>query len=154
MVREVASKAPMLRHGTTTATVLAAAIVREGAKSVPRHEPDGSEARYRSAVDAVVADLVKTPRRSPRTRNRQVAPSPPMATPKSANSSPTMKKVGNEGVITVEKPSRLRPNSRSSKACSSTVVTSRPTSSPTPTRCAVEFEDATSSLTKKAISVE
>src|ERR1700704_3913714 len=47
MVREVASKsADAAGDGTTTATVLAAAIVREG--GCRRHEPDGSEARYRS----------------------------------------------------------------------------------------------------------
>jgi chaperonin GroEL len=45
-----------------------------------------------------------------------------------------MEKVGNEGVITVEKPRPPRPNSTSSKACSSTAATCRRTSSPTPTR--------------------
>ena len=49
MVREVASKAAdAAGDGTTTATVLAAAIVREGAKfGCRRDEPDGSQARYR-----------------------------------------------------------------------------------------------------------
>ncbi len=49
MVREVASKTNDLAgDGTTTATVLAQAIVREGAEGRRRrHEPDGSEARHR-----------------------------------------------------------------------------------------------------------
>jgi chaperonin GroEL len=40
--------------GTTTATVLAQAIVREGLVGCRRHEPDGPEARHRSAAAAVV----------------------------------------------------------------------------------------------------
>ena len=49
MVREVASKtSDQAGDGTTTATVLAQAIVREGAKAVAAgHEPDGPEARHR-----------------------------------------------------------------------------------------------------------
>ena len=49
MVREVASKTnDAAGDGTTTATVLAQAIVREGAKvGCRRHEPDGPEARHR-----------------------------------------------------------------------------------------------------------
>src|SRR6476469_3768904 len=47
MVREVASKtSDIAGDGTTTATVLAQAIVREGGRG--RHEPDGPEARRRS----------------------------------------------------------------------------------------------------------
>ena len=45
-----------------------------------------------------------------------------------------MKKVGNDGVITVEESRASRPSSMWSKACSSTAVISRRTSSPTPTR--------------------
>jgi chaperonin GroEL (HSP60 family) len=48
MVREVASKTNDLAgDGTTTATVLAQAIVREGEVGRRRHEPDGSQARHR-----------------------------------------------------------------------------------------------------------
>ena len=49
MVREVASKTNDLAgDGTTTATVLAQAIVREGAKAVAAGmNPDGSQARHR-----------------------------------------------------------------------------------------------------------
>ena len=46
-----------------------------------------------------------------------------------------MKKVGNEGVITVEEAkTATRPSSTSSRACSSTAVIYRPISSPTPRR--------------------
>src|SRR3954470_22430781 len=60
MVREVASKsADAAGDGTTTATVLAAAIVREGAKSVAAGmNPMDLKRGIDMAVDAVVADLV------------------------------------------------------------------------------------------------
>jgi chaperonin GroEL len=50
MVREVASKtSDQAGDGTTTATVLAAAIVKEGAKARGgRHESNGLEARHRT----------------------------------------------------------------------------------------------------------
>ena len=92
MVREVASKsADAAGDGTTTATVLAAAIVREGAKSVAAGmNPMDLKRGIDIAVEAVVADLVKTPRRSPRTgKSPRSAPSPRTATPKSASSSLT-----------------------------------------------------------------
>src|SRR5260370_41329007 len=58
MVREVASKAAdAVGDGTTTATVLAAAIVREGAKSVAAGmNPMDLKRGIDLAVDAVVAD--------------------------------------------------------------------------------------------------
>jgi chaperonin GroEL len=66
MVREVASKtSDTAGDGTTTATLLAQAIVKEGAKSSPSSSP-----RRRRSPRA---------RRSPRS-----APSPPMEMPRSA----------------------------------------------------------------------
>src|SRR3954466_2702518 len=61
MVREVASKsAAAAGDGTTTATVLAAAIIREGAKSVAAGmNPMDLKRGIDMAVEAVVADLVK-----------------------------------------------------------------------------------------------
>jgi hypothetical protein len=88
MVREVASKTnDVAGDGTTTATVLAQAIVREGPEvGRRRHEPDGPEARHRQGRrEAVVEDLRPVPRRSPApTRSPRSAPSPPTATPRSA----------------------------------------------------------------------
>ena len=53
MLREVASKTnDIAGDGTTTATLLAQAIVREGSEGgCGRHEPDGLEARHRQGRD-------------------------------------------------------------------------------------------------------
>src|SRR5674476_1347897 len=61
MVREVASKsADAAGDGTTTATVLAAAIIREGAKSVAAGmNPMDLKRGIDLALEAVVADFVK-----------------------------------------------------------------------------------------------
>jgi len=106
MVREVASKTnDAAGDGTTTATVLAHAIVREGAKSVAAGmNPMDLKRGVEKAVETVVADLKK---RSKKVKSndeiRQVGTI-------SANGdtaigkmiSVAMEKVGNEGVITVE----------------------------------------------------
>ena len=69
MVREVASKtSDVAGDGTTTATVLAHAIVKEGAKSVAAGaNPIDLKRGIDLAVAAVVAELRKMPRRSPPT---------------------------------------------------------------------------------------
>jgi chaperonin GroEL len=106
MVREVASKTnDAAGDGTTTATVLAHAIVREGSKSVAAGmNPMDLKRGVEKAVEAVVADLKK---RSKKVKSndeiRQVGTI-------SANGDKTigkmiaeaMAKVGNEGVITIE----------------------------------------------------
>ena len=68
MVREVASKtSDKAGDGTTTATVLAAAIVREGAKSVAAGmNPMDLKRGIDLAVDAVVAEMIRRPPRRPR----------------------------------------------------------------------------------------
>ena len=91
MVREVASKtSDSAGDGTTTATLLAHAIVREGAKSVAAgSNPMDLKRGIDLAVGAVVNELkakakkVRRTRRSPRS-----ALSPPMATRRSVASSP------------------------------------------------------------------
>ena len=90
MVREVASKsADAAGDGTTTATVLAAAIVREGAKAVaagmnPMDLKRGIDLAWKPSSPT----SSRTPRRSPRTRKSpRSAPFPPTATSKSASSS-------------------------------------------------------------------
>src|ERR1700683_1302161 len=106
MVREVASKTnDAAGDGTTTATVLARAIVREGAKSVAAGmNPMDLKRGIEKAVDAVVADLKK---RSKKVKdNEEIAQVGTI----SANGdsevgkmiAQAMAKVGNEGVITVE----------------------------------------------------
>src|SRR5277367_5179730 len=106
MVREVASKTnDAAGDGTTTATVLAQAIVREGARSVAAGmNPMDLKRGVEKAVEAVVADLKK---RSKKVKSndeiRQVGTI--SANGESAIGkmiAEAMAKVGNEGVITVE----------------------------------------------------
>jgi chaperonin GroEL len=106
MVREVASKTnDIAGDGTTTATVLARAIVREGAKSVAAGmNPMDLKRGIEKAVEAVVADLKK---RSKKVKSNDEIGQVGMI---SANGdkligdmiAKAMAKVGNEGVITVE----------------------------------------------------
>ena len=111
MVREVASKtSDQAGDGTTTATVLAHAIVREGAKAVAAGmNPMDLKRGIDLAVDAVVDELKKHSKKL--TSNDEIAQ---IATI-SANGdreigrflADAMKKVGNEGVITVEEAKSL-----------------------------------------------
>ncbi len=91
-VREVASKTgDIAGDGTTTATVLAQAIVKEGAKAVASGmNPMDLKRGIDKAVEAVVDELRRNARRrSPgTTRSPRLAPSRPMATPRLAASSP------------------------------------------------------------------
>ncbi|MFC5482758.1 chaperonin GroEL [Microvirga aerilata] len=106
MVREVASKASdVAGDGTTTATVLAQAIVREGAKAVAAGM---NPMDLKRGIDLAVAEAVK----DIQSRAKKVASSEEIAQVGtiSANGDASigemiaqaMQKVGNEGVITVE----------------------------------------------------
>ena len=111
MVREVASKTNDLAgDGTTTATVLAQSIVREGAKAVAAGmNPMDLKRGIDLAVDAVVEDVKK--------RSKKISTSDEIAQVGSiaANGereigdmiAKAMQKVGNEGVITVEEAKSL-----------------------------------------------
>src|SRR5512136_1910569 len=111
MLRAVASKtSDMAGDGTTTATVLAAAIVREGAKSVAAGmNPMDLKRGIDLAVAAVIKDIEK--------RAKKVGSSAEVAQVGtiSANGdtnigkmiAQAMQKVGNEGVITVEEAKSL-----------------------------------------------
>ncbi len=111
MVREVASKTnDRAGDGTTTATVLAQAIVREGAKSVAAGmNPMDLKRGVDLAVAAVIKDIEK--RAKPVASSAEVAQVGTI----SANGDQTigkmiaqaMQKVGNEGVITVEEAKAL-----------------------------------------------
>jgi chaperonin GroEL len=106
MVREVASKtSDVAGDGTTTATVLAQAIVREGAKAVAAGmNPMDLKRGIDRAVDTVVEELKK------RTRKITTPAETAQVGAVAANGeseigkmiSEAMQKVGNEGVITVE----------------------------------------------------
>ncbi|WP_420403453.1 chaperonin GroEL [Nisaea sp.] len=111
MVREVASKAnDIAGDGTTTATVLAQAIVREGSKAVAAGmNPMDLKRGIDMAIEAVVADIQK--------RAKKISTSGEVAQVGtiSANGeaeigemiAKAMEKVGNEGVITVEEAKSL-----------------------------------------------
>src|SRR5215467_870969 len=111
MVREVAQKTNDLAgDGTTTATVLAQAIVREGAKSVAAGmNPMDLKRGIDIAVNAVVKDIEK--------RAKKVGSSAEVAQVGTISSNgdanigqmiaKAMQKVGNEGVITVEEAKAL-----------------------------------------------
>src|SRR5262249_55209607 len=97
--------------GTTTATILAHAIVKEGAKGVAAGmNPMDLKRGVDLAVTAIVADLEKNSKKV--TSNEEIAQ---VGTISSANGdaeigrfiADAMKKVGNEGVITVEEAKSL-----------------------------------------------
>jgi len=106
MVREVAQKTNDLAgDGTTTATVLAQAIVREGAKSVAAGmNPMDLKRGIDIAVAAVVKDIEK--RAKPVSSSAEVAQVGTISANGDAQIgamiAKAMQKVGNEGVITVE----------------------------------------------------
>jgi len=111
MVREVAQKTnDQAGDGTTTATVLAAAIVKEGAKAVAAGmNPMDLKRGIDLAVGAVVVDIKK--------RSKKVGSSAEVAQVGTISSNgdstigkmiaEAMQKVGNEGVITVEEAKAL-----------------------------------------------
>jgi chaperonin GroEL len=111
MLREVASKtSDVAGDGTTTATVLAQAILKEGAKSVAAGaNPMDLKRGIDFAVNTVVAELKAKSKKL--TSNDEVA----QVGTVSANGdqeigkmiADAMKKVGNEGVITVEEAKSL-----------------------------------------------
>jgi len=111
MVREVASKtSDQAGDGTTTATVLAAAIVKEGSKAVAAGmNPMDLKRGVDLAVEAVVADLQKNSKRV--TSNEEIAQVGTISANGDAEIgrflAEAMKKVGNEGVITVEEAKSL-----------------------------------------------
>ncbi|MBL0402772.1 chaperonin GroEL [Microvirga aerilata] len=111
MVREVASKQnDRAGDGTTTATVLAQAIVKEGAKAVAAGmNPMDLKRGIDMAVEAVVADLKKNAKKV--TSNDEIAQVGTISANGDADVgrmlAEAMQKVGNEGVITVEEAKSL-----------------------------------------------
>jgi chaperonin GroEL len=111
MIREVATRtSDQAGDGTTTATVLAHAIVREGVKAVAAGlNPMDLKRGIECAVEAVVEDLKKRSKKV--STNEEIAQVGTI----SANGdrevgemlSKAMQKVGNEGVITVEEAKSL-----------------------------------------------
>ena len=110
-MREVASRtSDEAGDGTTTATVLAHAIVREGAKAVAAGmNPMDLKRGVDLAVEAIVADLQKNSKNV--TSNEEIAQVGTISANGDAEIgrfiADAMKKVGNEGVITVEEAKSL-----------------------------------------------
>ena len=136
MVKEVASKTnDVAGDGTTTATVLAEAIYREGLKNVTAgSNPMELKRGIEKAVEAVVAEIAKMSTKVGGDMIAQVASI-------SANGDTTIGNIIAEAMAKVRKapspwkrPRPSKPLSTSSKACSSTKATSPPTSPPTPRR--------------------
>ena len=111
MVREVASKSSdFAGDGTTTATVLAQAIVKEGSKSVAAGmNPMDLKRGIDLAVGHVVAELQKNSKKV--TSNEEIAQIGTISANGDAEIgkflADAMKRVGNEGVITVEEAKSL-----------------------------------------------
>src|SRR5580658_5938871 len=111
MVKEVASKtADLAGDGTTTATVLAQSIVREGAKAVAAGmNPMDLKRGVDLAVEAIVKDLQNNSKKV--TSNDEIAQVGTISANGDAEIgrflAEAMKKVGNEGVITVEEAKSL-----------------------------------------------
>ncbi|VFU11038.1 chaperonin GroEL [Methylocella tundrae] len=111
LIREVASKQnDAAGDGTTTATILAASIVREGTKAVAAGlNPMDLKRGIDIAVAAVVADLKANSKKV--TSNEEIAQVGTISAngDKSVGEmiSTAMQKVGNEGVITVEEAKSL-----------------------------------------------
>ena len=130
LVKEVATKtSDVAGDGTTTATVLAQAIVGEGFGTSPAGcEPDGFEARIDARCDGRESLSRSQLPRPATSRSRRSGLS-------SANNdrqigdliADAMDKVGKDGVITVEEGKGLETTVVTVEACSSTAVTSRRT---------------------------
>jgi chaperonin GroEL len=111
MVREVASKtSDIAGDGTTTATVLAASIVKEGSKAVAAGmNPMDLKRGIDLAVEAIIEDLKKNSKKV--TSNDEIAQVGTISANGDAEIgrflAEAMKKVGNEGVITVEEAKSL-----------------------------------------------
>ncbi|MDE5455375.1 chaperonin GroEL [Bradyrhizobium sp. CSA112] len=112
MVREVASKtSDRVGDGTTTATVLAQAIVKEGAKAVAAGvNPMDLKRGIDRAIDTLIGDIEKNSKKV--TTNDEIAQVATISANGDAEIgrflADAMKKVGNDGVITVEEAKSLQ----------------------------------------------
>src|SRR5437899_4591048 len=112
MVREVASRtSDRVGDGTTTATVLAQAIVKEGAKAVAAGvNPMDLKRGIDLAIEALIGDLAKNSKKI--TSNDEIAQVATISANGDAEIgrflADAMKKVGNDGVITVEEAKSLQ----------------------------------------------
>ena len=131
LVKEVATKTnDVAGDGTTTATVLAQALISEGLRNVAAGaSPTGLKRGIEKAVKAVVDDLAKQAKEvDGKTEIAQVA-SISAADPAIGDVlAEAIDKVGKDGTVTVEESNTFGIESSSPRACSSTRATCRPTS--------------------------
>ena len=136
MVKEVASKtSDVAGDGTTTATVIAQAVFREGLKMVAAgHSPIELKRGIDKAVAARSSELAQALEAHPRPRRDRTGRRDQRQQRRRDRRDPGRRhgQGRQEGVITVEENKRSTRCSTSSRACSSTAATSRPTSSPIP----------------------
>ena len=146
MVKEVASKtSDVAGDGTTTATVLAQAIVKEGAKSVAAGaNPMDLKRGIDQAVNAIVEQLKSKSKKV--TNNEEIAQVGTVSAQWRHRDREDDRRGHGEGRQGRRdhrrgSQSRWRPSSTSSRVCSSTAATSRPTSSPMPEKMVAELEE-------------
>ena len=145
LVKEVAKKTDdVAGDGTTTATVLAQAIVKEGLRNVAAGaNPMSLKRGIERAVElAVERDQDRSRRTSTRRTRSPTSARSRAADPRSARRSP---RPSTRSARTASSPSRSPTpsawSSSSPRACASTRATSRPTSSPTPSAWKPVLED-------------
>ncbi len=131
LTKEVATKTnDVAGDGTTTATVLAQAMVHQGIRAVAAGVNPMALKRGMDKAAAAVSEALREAARDVETREDMAA----VATVSSRDSvigdllAEAFDKVGKDGVITVEESTRWAPSSSSPRACSSTRATSRRTS--------------------------
>ena len=124
----------MAGDGTTTATVLAQAIVKEGLRNVAAGANLMSLKRGIERATELAVEAIKN-------QSKEVDDKAQIANVGAISAADlqigetiaeAVDKVGKDGVITVEESNTFGQGSTSSRACASTRATSRPTSSPTP----------------------
>lgn len=131
LVKEVAKKTDdVAGDGTTTATVLAQALVREGLRNVAAGaDPMALKRGIEKAVEAVTAELLSA--------SREIETKEQIAATASISAADTqigsliaeaLDKVGKEGVITVEESNTFGLDLELTRACASTRASSRATS--------------------------
>ncbi len=137
LVREVATKTnDVAGDGTTTATLLAQSIVREGLKNVtaganPMVMRKGIEKAVSAAVEAIKANSQTVNGSDDIARVGTVSSGDEAVGKLIAEA---MEKVGTDGVITIEESKTAETGLEVVKVCSSTAATSPPIWSPTLTR--------------------
>ena len=157
LVKEVATKTnDVAGDGTTTATLLAQAIIREGLKNVAAgaNPMVMQQAACRRPSSAAVESLKNNcASRSTARRHRPASPrSPPATRPIGKLIAEAMEKVGNDGVITVEESKTAETDLDVWwKACSSTAAMSPPTWSTDTDKMEAVLDDPYILITDKKI---